>query len=184
MTVVVAVTDGSRVEIAADSMTVDGAGYTTTVDKLVVLPDRRIVAGAAGRAAVTGLLASALRTADDPTVDTADDWAQNVAVTVSAAAVEAGLTDDEGGPEFQAIVAWEHRMWLIGDRCALPVRERYAAVGSGAGPALGAMHVLERSDFVRTGPPPVVERPHVHDAVKAACRHVSGVGGPIKVAST
>jgi hypothetical protein len=96
------------------------------------------VAGESGLLALIGQLQPA------PTPDDGEDpqpWAEQVALQVTRLAVDYSLLD-EGRMAGTLLLGWRGRLWTLSHATATPHRDGVAALGSGEGPAVGAMDVL------------------------------------------
>jgi ATP-dependent protease HslVU (ClpYQ) peptidase subunit len=76
--------------------------------------------------------------ADDPDVQA---WAHTVARAITEIAVEAGLVDD-GKLDGHLLLGWGGRLWTLTHTMAIPHPDGVAAIGSGEGPAIGALDAL------------------------------------------
>lgn len=183
MTVIVGVVDeaNGRVHLAADSLAVGGDGLRCRATKLVELPLgalERAVLGFAGFAALGPLAARHLKLDVAPIVgeDDVDAWAQATAEAITEIAAEHTLVsgEDDGRTDWEGLLAWRGRLWQLGHHVALPI-DTYAAGGSGAGVALGAMWALHGTQPASV----VAER-----AVLAAIAHQVDVGPPVLAIAT
>lgn len=177
MTVIAAVVDrdAGRVHMAADAVS-DYGNMVVRGPKIDVLDcsGQAVLLAWAGRAAVSAVVLSRARPVDPPPDhDGADRWAQATAERATETAVAANLKDSDGDFDGAGLLAWSDRLWIISHHLAQPA-EAYAAVGSGAPCALGALWATRRRR--------PVDRAHV--AVQAAIEHYPGIGGPITTAST
>lgn len=109
--------------------------------KIVRFPAGRgeVLLGFAGAGGLPGVLAARLEVPSEP----ADDgdpqvWATSVARAITEVAVAAGLVDD-GKLDATLILGWRGRLWSISHMVAVPHSDGVAAIGSGEGPAIGAL---------------------------------------------
>ena len=151
MTTVLALARGGRVVMAADTLTnVYERPIPDGARKIARLPIRRttpydgrppeLLIGTAGAG---GLLAT-VRRLEPPLPPTDGDlqaWADEIARAVTTAAVDAGLTD-EGRMDGTLLLGWAGQLWTLTHYMAIPHADGVAALGSGEGPAIGALDVL------------------------------------------
>lgn len=164
MTTVVACCDGDNVVMAADTCTnvyerpiVGGAVKIAYVDA----GDETVIVGFAGAGGLAGVVPTLKF--EDPPEDGEDPqaWAHGVAMAVTQAALEANLVED-GQMDGHLLLGWRGRLWTLVHAMAIPHPDGRAALGSGEGPAIGALDA-----FLQTGMRPVEA---VRLAAEIACR--------------
>lgn len=153
MTTVVAIARDGAVAMAADRMShlydrpVPGATkirrHTIKGEDLGTRGE--LLLAFAGDASLTRLTARHL-TVDgapdaDATVDARTEWACAVAEAVTEIAREAGVTDN-GRLDGNGILAHDGHVWTIAHAMALHHDDGIAAIGSGEGPAIGAVDAM------------------------------------------
>lgn len=79
---------------------------------------------------------------DDSDKDDAQTWANKVAFKLTDLAVEAGLTSD-GKLDGTVLLGWNGQLWSLTHMQAIPHPDGIAALGSGEGPAIGAIDALQ-----------------------------------------
>lgn len=152
MTTVCAVARDGKVVMGADTMT---NVYDRPVHGFAKV--RRVVfthgggealLGFSGSGALPDLLNAHLTIAAEPKDGAADEqrWATAVAAAITDIAVEARLTD-EGQMDSRILLGWGGRLWTIGHHMAIHHDDGIAAIGSGEGPAIGAIdYALQAGD--------------------------------------
>ncbi|MBQ1047875.1 hypothetical protein KBX50_05300 [Micromonospora sp. C51] len=145
MTTVVAAAVAGTVYMAADSCTnvyerpvIDG------IRKLLRLPagNDQVLLGVCGLGGLPGCIAADLKLDAVPKPgEDADAWAHAVARAVTDIAVEAGLVDN-GKMDGSVLLGWGGRLWSLSHSTACAHPDGRAALGSGEGPAMGALDVL------------------------------------------
>lgn len=80
----------------------------------------------------------------DPGADL-EVWAGAVAKAVTEIGVAAGLVE-EGKLDANLLLGWRGRVWTLTHMQAIPHRDGVAAIGSGEGPAIGALDALLATD--------------------------------------
>lgn len=147
MTTLVAAAIDGQIAMAADTLTnvynrpiIGGA---TKIRRVKMHGCPNVLLGIAG---CGGLVAAAsqITLPDEP--DTTDDaacqeWAMAVAVVLNRWAVEAGITQD-GRMDGSVLLGWGGRLWTCSEVQAIPHPDGRAALGSGEGPAIGALDAL------------------------------------------
>ena len=150
MTVIAAMVHDGRVWMAADSgATSSGDGQRwPNIRKITRLPlddGTHALIGCAGMVSFSQLFANGVITITDGPRGSrdADVWAYTVAqaLTEVAATSKPSLVSDEGGLNGEFLLAHKGRLWALDANSALRVNT-YAAIGSGSGYAMGAMHAL------------------------------------------
>lgn len=148
MTTVVAYGDGETVWMAADSCTNvyerPIVGSATKILRLDAGDDEVLLglAGAGGLATVMPLLKLPFTPEDDGVPQA---WANEVALAITALAVEHGLVED-GQMDGHLLLGWRGLLWTIVHAMAIPHPDGFAALGSGEGPAIGALDALRICD--------------------------------------
>lgn len=144
MTTVLAAVDGASVVMGADSCTnVYARPIPGSVTKIVRMDagDRDVLLGVAGDGGIPALL-STLRLPDAPEDgEPTGLWASQVAMLISRAAVEAGLCED-GRMDSHLVLGFAGQVWTLTHGQAIAHPDGRAAVGSGEGPAIGALDAL------------------------------------------
>lgn len=146
MTTVVAAARDGIVAMAADSLTnvyerpiVNGARKI----RRIKVGEGEALLGFCGSGGLTAAVYD-IKFDDEP--DPAKDadvaqWAATVAGALQDWAADAGLT--EGGRiDGSILLGWRGRLWTISEIQAIPHPDGRAALGSGEGPAIGALDVL------------------------------------------
>ncbi|MEU0078544.1 hypothetical protein ABZY58_11660 [Micromonospora tulbaghiae] len=146
MTTIVAYADGSTVWMASDSATnVYDRPIIGGVRKLLRLPagaGYQVLLGVAGAGGLPGCLAANLKIDAVPLPgEDVDAWAHAIACAICEIASDAGLMD-EGVIDGSVLLGWGGRLWTISQSCACSHPDGRAAIGSGHGPAIGALDVL------------------------------------------
>lgn len=151
MTTVAALAVNGEVHMAADSLTnvydrpiIDGARKIRR--KLVGTGGGEALVAVCGDGGLADLIAYQLFLDAAPGVgEDLGPWAAAVAKAVTELAVEAGLT--EGGRlDGTLLLGFRGRLWTLTHAQAIPIPDGVAALGSGEGPAMGAMDVLRATD--------------------------------------
>lgn len=164
MTTVVACCAGDDVIMAADTCTnvyerpiIGGATKLHYVDA----GDETVILGLAGHGGLAGVV-PALTFEDPPEPgEDAQAWAHGVAMAITQAALEANLVED-GQMDGHLLLGWRGHLWTLVHAMAIPHPDGRAAIGSGEGPAIGALDA-----FLTAGVPPVDA---VRLAAEIACR--------------
>lgn len=147
MTTVVAAALDGVVVMAADSMTnVYDRPMPAAATKI-----RRLKIGESGEALLAFCGAGGLtNAADHITIDTEPDasddedvrrWASAITHAIDDWAREIGLTDNNLA-DGTVLLGWNGRLWTLSNAQAIPHLDGRAALGSGEGPAIGALDVL------------------------------------------
>jgi ATP-dependent protease HslVU (ClpYQ) peptidase subunit len=101
-----------------------------------------VLVGISGDGAVATVLDADLQLADiDPHPDDLDRWANEVTRKASAICVASGVSE-QGHMDAMLIIGYAGRLWSATHCYAIPHPDGIAAVGSGEGPAIGAMDAL------------------------------------------
>lgn len=149
MTTVCAVARNGTVVMAADSMTTvyDRPIYGARKIIQLAVADARndfdnstLLIGCSGDGAYAGLLRNGHYHVDaipDPDVD-AQPWATAVAQGITELGIEHGLTDD-GRLDAHLLLGWRGQLWTLVHQQAIYHPDGIAAIGSGEGPAIGAI---------------------------------------------
>lgn len=179
-TVVAAVDDEGRVHLAADTLTnVYERPIHGGARKLIRIPFRdrggHAAIGCSGDGALPHILTARLTIVAGPTdprdPDAVQAWAHQIATDCTQLAVGAGLVSD-GRIDATMLLAGAGRLWTIMHGGALRHPDGRAAIGSGEGPAIGALDALIDLGL------------HPGEAVVRACRY--GIhrdkhsGGPVQ----
>jgi ATP-dependent protease HslVU (ClpYQ) peptidase subunit len=180
VTVLVAIADGERVTLAADSWAVDGADVVWPGRQKIRAIDvagERVLMSTAGPIQMGSLMRHRLVIGELPadTVDESDAWAHVVAETLTDVARERNVVDSDGDVSGVAFLAWRTHLWEITENVAIRV-STFASLGSGAQVARGALDVVLGNGIAAT------EAARL--ACEVACRHVTSCGGEITVAIT
>ncbi|WP_047892560.1 hypothetical protein [Micromonospora sp. RV43] len=174
-TVVAAAVDGT-VYMAADTMiNVYDRPIPGGARKIVRLPagDGEVLIGVTGSGGLIGVVESLLKIDGEPGPDEdPQQWAFTVAKAVTELAAEAGLYED-GRMDGSLLLGWKGRLWTLVHACAVPHHDGRTALGSGEGPAIGALDALLDRDV----PPETA----VVDAVHIGCKRDRFSGLPIQV---
>lgn len=145
MTTVAALIHEGNVYMAADSRSnvydrpIDG------VRKILRVPagDGEILLGVCGDGALAGVLPTALKVEAPPETGVdAQPWANSVARAITEATLEARITNEAGRMDGSLILGAAGRLWTVSHMQAIPHLDNVAALGSGEGPAIGAMDAL------------------------------------------
>lgn len=149
MTTVAAVARDGVIVMAGDSLTRvydrpirDGIRKVLRLD--VATGDRRefCLIGISGDGALGDILTHKLQLTEAPAPDEdLQPWAAAVMWAVTDLAADFGLTD-EGRISGSLLLGFRGRLWTLANNFAIPIREGIAAIGSGEGPAMGALDVL------------------------------------------
>jgi ATP-dependent protease HslVU (ClpYQ) peptidase subunit len=101
--------------------------------------------GFCGSGGLPDVVAAHHKVTAEPTPDAGDDnvhgWAHAIACAISDVARDAGLVDD-GKLDGSVLLGWNGRLWTLVHHMAIPHLDGIAALGSGEGPAMGALDVL------------------------------------------
>ena len=132
-----------------------------------------VLVGFCGDVGIPGLMASGLNVDEVPAGgEDPQPWADAVACAATGLAVAAGCVED-GRLAGSLLLGWDGRLWTLVHCGAVPHADGVAAVGSGEGPAIGALDA-----FLETGMAP-------GDAVRAAVligiRRDRHSAGPVQV---
>lgn len=174
-TVVAAAVDGT-VHMAADTMTnVYDRPVPDGARKILRLPagDGEVLIGVTGSGGLIGVVETLLKIDGEPGPDEDPQrWAFTVARAVTELATDAGLLED-GTLDGSLLLGWNGHLWTLVHAMAVPHRDGRAALGSGEGPAIGALDALLDRDV----PPETA----VVDAVHIGCKRDRYSGLPIQV---
>lgn len=175
MTTVVAFADGETVWMAADSCVnvydrpiVGGATKILRLDA----GDDEVLLGLAGAGGIASVLPELTLPMSPEEGESAQAWANRCAIAITKLAVEHGLVDD-GQMDAYLLLGWHGLLWTIVHALAIPHPDGCAALGSGEGPAMGALDALRICDV---GPEEAVRL-----AVEIACRRDRHSMPPIQV---
>ncbi len=150
MTTVAAIARNGAVHMAADCQTnVYDRPVSCGVPKIVRLwlDGEEVLIGFSGDGAMPGLIAAELPAAvKRPQPGTSpDSWATTVARAITTIAAANGCTC-EGRMDSHMILAWRGSVWSINHMMAVTHSDGIAAIGSGEGPAMGAMDAFLASN--------------------------------------
>lgn len=144
MTTVAAVAKNGAVYMAADSCTnVYERPIVGGATKILRLTPE-ILLGVSGYAGLIGLYAADLPGALPPPPGEEEDpqpWAHKVATVASQLAVTVGLVEN-GRLDGSLLLGRAGRVWTLVHATAIPHADGVAAIGSGEGPAIGALDAL------------------------------------------
>ncbi|TDC02107.1 hypothetical protein E1091_01505 [Micromonospora fluostatini] len=164
MTTVVAYGDGRTVWMAADTCTnvyerpvIGGATKILRLDAV----DDDVLVGLAGHGGLASVLPETVLPISPEEGEPTQNWANAVALALTQRAIEHGLVDD-GQLDGNLILGWRGQVWTIAHAMAIPHPDGVAAVGSGEGPAIGALDALRICDVHPTKA--------IQLAVEIACR--------------
>ncbi len=175
MTTVVAVAVGGAVFMAADSMTNVYERPVASARKIVRLAagDGEVLIGFAGDGGLPGALVANLKIDGQPAEgEDPQAWAWSVASATTEIGVEAGLVEN-GRLDGNLLLGWRGRLWTLVHRQAIPHPDGRGALGSGEGPAIGALDA-----FMAMGMEPAEA---VTRAVQIGCNRDRYSGGPIRL---
>lgn len=143
MTTVAAVASGGSVYMAADTCTNVYDRPIASARKLRTLAagGERILLGLCGDGALADLAETELHLEDPPHDGAAHLFAVHVARRLTTLSVDFGLVQD-GRMDGSAVLGWRGRLWTLVHQQAIPHPDGIAAVGSGEGPAIGALDAL------------------------------------------
>ncbi|GAA3751026.1 hypothetical protein [Micromonospora maritima] len=146
MTTVVAAAVDGKVFMAADSATnVYERPVVGGIRKLLRLKAGalgEVLLGVAGAGGLPGCIQASLQIDSVPLEDEdVDAWAHAIACAITEIATEAGLLED-GSLSGSVLLGWNGHLWTLGHACACAHPDGRAAIGSGEGPAMGALDVL------------------------------------------
>lgn len=143
MTTVVACTRDGQVFMAADSLTnvyerpiYDGARKV----RRIPVGDGELLLAVSGAGGIADAAQADLRP-EPPRDDDLQAWAGYVAHLVTDIGQERGFVDD-GHLDASLLLGYAGRLWTIAHGVAIPHPDGIAALGSGEGPAIGALDVL------------------------------------------
>jgi ATP-dependent protease HslVU (ClpYQ) peptidase subunit len=186
VTTVVGLSAPDGVWMAADTMTNVYDRPVAGAVKILRLPagdDREVLLGFAGNAGMPGLarrMWSVEKSPDD--VDDLQEWCDAIATMLTGPMVEAGMVGEEGqldGNFLLGVPGWADGMtptlWTIGHHMAIRLPDGRGAVGSGEGPAMGALDAML---LCGSEPPVAVAR-----ACQIAISRCRWSDGPIRVES-
>ncbi len=157
MTTLLAVAHAGVVHMAADSLTNVYERPVVGVRKILRIPvadqthtNGEVLIGVSGDGALAALLrfhlkldsapaGTALADLDGP--DGPDAWAATVAQAITVIAQEHGVLED-GRLDGHLVLGYAGRVWTVVHCQAIPHGDGVAAIGSGEGPAIGAVDAL------------------------------------------
>lgn len=156
MTTVLGVARDGHVWMAADSqVSICDRPMPGAVKKVLRLPagedgqDGEVLLGISGDGALAGLARQFLKVAATPVLGAdgrfedrdAQDFADQIAMTMTSIAREHGVVDDDH-MDGMLLLGWGGRLWTMLHSQAIPHIDGVGAVGSGSDAALGAVHAL------------------------------------------
>jgi ATP-dependent protease HslVU (ClpYQ) peptidase subunit len=147
MTTIVGYTAGGNVYMAADTCTnVYDRPILSGAQKLHRVKaglDSEVLLGICGDAGLAGEIPASLKIDAVPDGTDADvqAWAHAIAKAITEIAVAAGLVDS-GKMDSHLLLGWGGRIWTISHMMAIPHPDGVASIGSGEGPAIGALDAL------------------------------------------
>ncbi len=176
MTTVAAIARQGLVHMAADTMTNVYDRPVFGVSKILRLPagpGAEMLVGVCGDGALDGVLRSDLKVKASPAAgDDLQAWASTVARAITEIAGGVGLMS-EGRLDGSLLLGFAGRVWTVVHAQAVPHHDGVAAIGSGEGPAIGAVDaLLERG----VSPPEALE-----SAVRIAIARDRYSGAPIQM---
>lgn len=151
VTTIAAVARDGAVWMAADSATnvyerpiVDGA---RKVRRLIVGDSEECLIGMCGAGGLADLIGLRLKLTHVPSDDEdLQSWAAAVAWAVTELAQDAGLVD-AGRIDGSLALGFRGRLWTLSETHAIPHPDGVNCLGSGEGPAIGALDVLLEQDL-------------------------------------
>jgi ATP-dependent protease HslVU (ClpYQ) peptidase subunit len=145
MTTAIAYGVDGKVYMAADSMTNVYSRPVASAKKIAKLPvngtDSRALLSVAGAGALAQWISYDLELPDYLGDDVLDVWAKEVAEIITRESIDRNLTDD-GKMESSVLLAFRGRVWTIDHFYAIAHPDNIGAIGSGEGPAIGALDAL------------------------------------------
>lgn len=175
MTTIVAVAVAGSVYMAADACSNVYERPVIGIRKIARLPvgDEEVLLAFCGAAGLCDLVPTGLVLESAPEQGTDPHrWVYAVARGISELAVEAGLVD-EGKLDGGVMLGFRGRLWTLSHSTALAHPDGRAALGSGEGPAIGALDALLDAG--------VSPQTAVHKAAEIACRRDRYSEPPIQV---
>lgn len=178
VTTVVGLARDGAVYMAADSMT---NAYERPISngarKILRLPaggNGEALIGVTGSGGLPGVIAAELKIFEAPSEDQdPQPWAHTIARDITKLALDSSLAED-GHMSGTVLFGWGGRLWTLTHAMAIPHEDGIAAVGSGEGPAIGAVDALLVAGM--TDLPQIVAR-----AVAIGINRDRCSGGPIQV---
>lgn len=147
MTTIVAVAREGRVVIGSDTMTNvydrPMIGVARKVVRRPIESGGEVLMAFSGDGALSSL-SRRLKITGSPAVDDPEDqdcWADAVAQSLSEIAVDAGVSDG-GQMDGSALLGWNGNLWHLTHQQAIRCPDGIGALGSGEGPAIGALDAL------------------------------------------
>ena len=143
MTTVAALARDGHVWMAADSLTTVYDRPVTSMRKIRRYPARtgEALVGISGTGAIAAVLDADLKLAEVPEYEDLDDWGNDVARKASAICTSSGVAE-EGQMAGLLLLGYQGRLWSVTHCYAIAHPDGVAAVGSGEGPAIGAIDTL------------------------------------------
>lgn len=181
MTTVVGLARDGAVWMAADTLTnVYERPIPGAARKILRLPagGGEILLGITGAGALVGILAAGLKVDGEPNPgQDPQPWAHAVAVAVTELAIDAGITEN-GKLEGSLLLGWSGQLWTLTHAGAIPHPDGIGALGSGEGPAIGALDALLHLGSAVTG---MGWAEMVRAAAEIGCRRDRYSGLPVDV---
>lgn len=148
MTTVLALARDGTVFMAADSMTnVFDHPMPGAARKIMRLDagGEQVLLGISGNAGMAGRIRPAWAAAEislPPRDDDLQECAEEIANLVTQPILDAVMTDSDGQMDGHFLLALRGRLWTIFHHAAVPHLDGLGAVGTGEGPAIGALDAL------------------------------------------
>jgi ATP-dependent protease HslVU (ClpYQ) peptidase subunit len=143
--------------------------------------DGQVLLGYCGSGGIPEEVAAHLKLDREPERDATEDniraWAHAVAAAISDVARDAGLVDD-GKLDARILLGWRGRLWTLTHHMSIPHPDGIATLGSGEGPAIGALDALMRG---KAEPTSMWCRAAVHEAVEIAIARDQYSMAPVQV---
>lgn len=153
MTTVVAVATSRGVYMAADTMTnvYDRPilGWARKIVRLRAGDDATVLLGISGNAGMPGRMRSIWPDGVAPYPDSVDDrqaWADDLASEMTRPLVEAGMVDETGQLDGNLLLGIPGSLWTLAHHMAVLCPDGRGAVGTGEGPAMGALDAFIQSE--------------------------------------
>lgn len=181
MTTVAAIARHGAVRMAADTMINLYDRPITGFPKICRLPiygtGGELLLGFARHGGMGTLLRTRVDVPDEPAPDVdPQPWVDQLTLRITEVACRHGLVcnEQDGQMDAELLLGWRGRLWSIVHAAAIAHPEGVAAVGSGEGPAMGAMAAL----LAHTDLPPAEV---LHRALMVACQFDRHTAPPIQV---
>jgi ATP-dependent protease HslVU (ClpYQ) peptidase subunit len=146
VTTVVAVARGGVVHMAADSVVTvfdrPVIGAAQKIRRFRAVRGGEVLLGLSGDGAIMGVVAAGWTLDSVPAAgDDVQAWAHACAAAITKLATEAGCVDNDK-MDANMILGWSGRVWTLAHSLAIEHPDGIAAIGSGEGPAIGAVDAL------------------------------------------